>query len=297
MATDPKWKNKIGIGGWVLLIPIIGWPAILGYRTEAITYLVGGELPLLPDWRNKLGDYIFKGLKAVLVINTWYAPLLIWLVVQLNQSPHSDLVPWVTLAVFIVSVPILSTMTVPVLVWFSQFGLPEPAITFPEALTVSLLFGLVTFIIPAGFMNVTRTGSYLKAFQISWIFRTIRRNFRSYAEAWIGSSIVALIGHFCFPLSPWGVVWAYLVIVYLFNDIPLRKSQHNDVNYLEESWFRKMDSLYWDRMDCYATRWTQKFTPASTAFRSDTCPVLALKIGPVFVPLPVSRSLSNDGKQ
>ena len=297
MATDPGWKREIGIGGWILLIPVIGWPAVLGYRTEAISRLVGGEPPVLPAWRNRLRDYISKGLKAILVINTWYVPILFWLVWRLNQSPHCDLIPWFPLAAFFLCVPILSTMIVPALLWYSQLGLPEPAFTFPEAALISLLFGLVTFIIPAGFMNVTRTGSYLKAFQISWIVRTIAHNFRAYTEAWIGSSIIALIGHFCFPATPWGIVWAYLAIVYLFNDIPLSRAQHEDVCYLAGSWFRKMDTGYWDRMDCDVTRWTRHYKPASPEAQDHMCPVLALKIGPVFIPLPISQSSSGDVDQ
>ena len=51
MATDPDWKRKIFVGGLVLLIPIIGWPAILGYRKVVVERLVDGALPLLPEWR------------------------------------------------------------------------------------------------------------------------------------------------------------------------------------------------------------------------------------------------------
>src|SRR5580658_9037008 len=49
MAVDPSWRRKVWIAGLVLLIPVIGWPAILGFRKEAIFRLVHGNHPVLPD--------------------------------------------------------------------------------------------------------------------------------------------------------------------------------------------------------------------------------------------------------
>jgi hypothetical protein len=50
--------------------------------------------------------------------------------------------------------------------------------------------------------------------------RLIARHPRRYVEAWVGSSLLSLLGHFCVPVSPWGVAWCYLGITYLFNEVP-----------------------------------------------------------------------------
>lgn len=294
MATDPEWKRKIGAAGWVLLIPIIGWPAILGYRTAAIEHLVSGQHPILPEWKGRLGTYTVKGLKAVLVINAWFAPVLIWVIVRLCQSPHADQVPWMMIAAFFLLIPIFSTLIVPTLVLFARFGLPEAAISMQEALFISAVFTLITFIIPAGFMNVSRTGRYISAFEIPWILGTISRNFRTYVEAWIGSSIVALIGHSCLPVSPWGIVWAYLAIVYFFNEIPLCDPNGNDVKYLSDSWFHKLQPTYWASVTCHSTRWTQVYSSTPGTDSPDIVRLSALRFGPILVPLPAQLRITDD---
>ena len=249
MVADPAWKNRIWIGGWVLLIPVIGWPAILGYRKEAIVRLVNGDSPLLPDWRAGLWLYFREGFKALLVINAWFLPAFVWVTVRLTQSPYSGEFPWFWLLAFFLAVPILSTLAVPVLVAVARYALAEPAISLPESLAISALFVAATFVIPAGFLNVSRTGRYLSAFDVPWMLRTTSRNFPAYLEAWIGSSLVSLIGHFCIPVSPWGIVWAYLSIVYFFNEIPTLSDQQDDSEHLKDSWFPVMRSGFWSRFE------------------------------------------------
>ena len=49
VVADPQWRQKIIRGGWIVLIPLIGWPIILGYRSKAVFRLIGNQRPLLPD--------------------------------------------------------------------------------------------------------------------------------------------------------------------------------------------------------------------------------------------------------
>ena len=42
------------------------------------------------------------------------------------------------------------------------------------------------------------------------LLRRIARGPREYLEAWVGSGLVSLVGHFSGVLAPWGVVWCYL---------------------------------------------------------------------------------------
>lgn len=74
-TADPEWRRKAGIGGLVLLIPVIGWVAVLGYRKEAVFRLIRRDAPVLPDWRGNGIRFLIEGLKAVAVINTYYLPV------------------------------------------------------------------------------------------------------------------------------------------------------------------------------------------------------------------------------
>ena len=61
--------------------------------------------------------------------------------------------------------------------------------------------------------------SKLRAARTKWR-QTLHEVNRRYLEAWVGSSLLSLLGHFCVPFSPWGVAWCYLGITYFFNEVP-----------------------------------------------------------------------------
>ena len=71
-VADPDWRRRIIRGGWILLIPLIGWPIILGYRSDAVFHLLKNERPLLPIWECRLGHYLTRGLQAMIIINLYY---------------------------------------------------------------------------------------------------------------------------------------------------------------------------------------------------------------------------------
>jgi hypothetical protein len=106
-----------------------------------------------------------------------------------------------------------------------------------EALAIGAGFGLMTFLIPSGFLNVSRTGRILSAFDFPQALGRVWRCGREYIEAWAGSGLISLAGHLCVPLSPWGVVWCYLSIVYCFNEVPLAAGDP-EASYLQGSWIR-----------------------------------------------------------
>ena len=246
MVADPQWKRKIWITGWVLMLPVIGWPMLLGYRKEAVIRLTRGRSPLLPEWnRREAWIYLREGAKAMLVIHTWFVPLYGWVGWRLLQSPQAAEIPWTIIAGIAVVIPILSTLVIPALVWLGQYGVAAPVFALPEALLISGLFGLATFLIPAGFLNVSRTNQFRNAFKIHWSWPFLWRNFPAYVEAWIGSGLISLVGHFAIPFSPWGIGWAYLGIVFFFNEVPLAKPAANDLAYMDARWFNELRDRYW----------------------------------------------------
>jgi len=132
--------------------------------------------------------------------------------------------------------PIFSTLAVPAVLAADRFLSPDPAFGWAESAGVAAAFGVATFVIPSGFLNVSRTGRIVSAFDLRRALVRIARHPREYAEAWVGSGLVSLAGHLCGIFAPWGVVWCYLSIVYAFNEVPLAAGGPDSAA-LERSWF------------------------------------------------------------
>jgi hypothetical protein len=81
---------------------------------------------------------------------------------------------------------------------------------------------VLVFLIPSGFLQVSLTRRYRSAFAFWRAIPFVARNLPLYLEAWWHSSLMSLAGHPALPLSPWGVVWCYLGIVFVFNELLLR---------------------------------------------------------------------------
>jgi hypothetical protein len=237
-TADPHWRRKIAVGGLVLLTPVVGWPAVLGFRKEAIFRLIRGDDPVLPEWRGNFAHLLGEGLKAVAVINGYYLPVYLWMAFRLIGHPAAEHIPWVWIALVALAMPIFSTLIVPAVLAADRLLAPEPAFSTGESLAIAIVFGLLTFVIPSAFLNVSRTGRIVSAFDLPRALRRIAREPREYLEAWIGSGLVSLAGHFSGVLAPWGVVWCYLAIVYAFNEVPLAAGDP-EASYLRGSWFAR----------------------------------------------------------
>lgn len=246
-VADPEWKKKIGLGGFFLLIPVLGWPIILGYRKETAFRLVQGLLPILPNWEMGLPFFLREGLKAMGVIHSYFLPVYVWFGFRVFSHPASLEIPWLWFALFFFLFPIFSTLIIPILLLYVQLTQPESLLSIGESIGMTTAYAFLTFFLPAGFLNVSRTGCLLSAFNIARNFRLILHTLPAYLEAWIGSSLMSLVGHLCVPFSPWGIVWCYLGIIYSFNEVPLTMSARVDSSYLSQSWFPSFRTQYWER--------------------------------------------------
>ena len=115
------------------------------------------------------------------------------------------------------------------------------------------------------------------AFAVWPALKSIVRYPRRYLEAWIGSSVMSLLGHLCLPFSPWGVAWCYLGITYLFNEVP----HPTGGSYAE---FR---DRYWRGFaaiprGALTARFEPLTHPRTTWPRS---PFVVLRIGPIEAPI------------
>jgi hypothetical protein len=285
LLHDPDWRRKVYVGGLLLLIPCVGWFATLGYRKALIPLLFRGDRPPLPEWRGRVWTHIWEGLKAGAVIGVQYLPLGV-ILTALLVSRGAQFEPALLAApVFFALFPIFSTLAFPLaVVYWAWTG--GPTVLHPaEALALLAGYSVITFVIPAGFLQVSRTGRYASAFRYHESLPFLVRNFRAYVLAWYRSSAMSLCGHFAVPYSPWGVVWCYLGIIYSFNRV-LADEMARKGELSPDSWFARFDR------DGLTLQPISRWCGIATTGEAGEVPVG--RIGPVFVPLPrfVSRRLA-----
>lgn len=279
VTADPAWRRKIFLGGLVLFVPFAGWPMLLGYRRMIVERLVDGGGTLLPEWDGNAWRTMSKGLGAMAIIHIAFAPMLLWLAIRITQLDLWNQVPWFPVALLATLFPIFSTLLVPALIGWLRFAVTGGPGQL-ELLAVGAAYAIVTFALPACFLQVSRTGDIRSAFRIRAATRLIRRSPARYVEAWVGSGICGLLGHLCVPFSPWGVAWCYPAIVYAFNEVPLGQG---DDGYMKNGRFPYFRDEHWARFDVARSRLTETYSPTRSA-SADA--VTAVRLGPIRVPLP-----------
>lgn len=227
VRLDPEWRAKIFRGGLLLLFPPLGWPVALGYRKRLIERLATRAEPVLPSWETGVGAYWCEGMRALGVIFAYYAPVFVVYAAKVHAHGLPDL-PWPQLAAFFAFFFLLTPFLLPSLVIASSAWAGGSAFSTVEVIGVLAYFALATFLIPAGFLQVSRSGRFRSAFRIGANLRFIARHFALYLEAWTFSSLIALAGHSCIPFSPWGVFWCYQSIVYAFNEVRMHTGDAED---------------------------------------------------------------------
>jgi hypothetical protein len=176
VVADPRWKAKLWTAGLVLLIPFVGWPALLGYRREAVFRLADGASPILPDWEAGLWHYLRGGLQAVGVIHLYLSPIYLWFALRVANDAFVASVPWVPVVLFFLAAPIFTTLMIPAGLVYARWMLPALDVSEWELYALGAAFQLVVFFIPAGFLNVTRTRRMRSAFAVWPAVRLIARH-------------------------------------------------------------------------------------------------------------------------
>jgi hypothetical protein len=83
---DPRWVNKVAIGTVVLilasllspiLIGILGYFIVVGYGLEVLRNVRRGDLFPMPEWRDRWGEWLVLGVKAVVAVFVWSLPAII----------------------------------------------------------------------------------------------------------------------------------------------------------------------------------------------------------------------------
>jgi len=219
VILDPDWRRKIFRGGLLLCIPVLGWPAVLGYRTRLVRHLFADLPAPLPDWEGQFFGCVRDGLKAMAVIFGHLLPIYVAIAVTVHGRGYvPDRTALWLLALF-VAFPIFSTLSLPLACLGLTLGAGGPWLSPGECALAIASYALVVFLVPAGFLRVSQTGRFRDAFAFWHSVPLVCRNLAAYAEAWWYSGLMSLGGHLALPLAPWGVVWCYVGILVVFNEL------------------------------------------------------------------------------
>ncbi len=76
ITEDEQWISKVLIGGLILIIPIVGQLAMLGYMIETGQNLTRGREKPLPEW-GEFGNKLLMGFHAFLISLVYALPIVL----------------------------------------------------------------------------------------------------------------------------------------------------------------------------------------------------------------------------
>jgi hypothetical protein len=163
---DEDWIKKVGVGGLISLIPIVGVFLVLGWAVEITKRVIKGEAEILPDWSD-FGGYLTRGFLVFLVAFVYMLPvILIQGCANLTYLyPDAD----------------------------------ETMLTIFTIITVC--FGCITFlysiaaylILPAAIGNYVATDELGAAFKLGELFQLVRENLGTYGMVLLGGIVASLV--------------------------------------------------------------------------------------------------------
>ena len=167
---DEDWIKKIGVGGLISLIPVIGVFLVLGWGVEVVKRVIRDDAEILPDWSD-FGGYLARGFLVFLVAFVYMLPIIL---LQVCSS-----LPFLYEAADETLLTLFTIVTV-------CFG------------CVTLLYSIAAFLVlPAAIANYAATDDISAAFKLGEVFKMVRDNIGTYAMVLLGgivASIVASLG-------------------------------------------------------------------------------------------------------
>ncbi len=191
---DQKWTNKLLIGALVGIVPIINF-ALLGWVIDIMRNVTQRQPSPLPDWDN-FGDKFVKG--TILVIATliyalpallFFCPLIFFPLTRGDFGPDAR----------------------------QAFTAMLVGTTLTFTCLIALYGLLLSFLMPAIYLNFARKGTFSACFEFGEIWRIMSRNLGEYIAAWlivlvIGVGAAFVIGIFAailaiIPCFGWILAW------------------------------------------------------------------------------------------
>ncbi len=181
---DQDWLKKLGIAGLLLLIPIFGILAVMGWTVEITRRVIQREAVLLPEWSG-LGDFFMKGLKLWVIAFVYSLPVILLSICQ--------------------QVPLL----------FLQDSGDDTVVAALGVLTfcfscVMILFGIVLgFVLPAAFARFAATGDMKAAFKFGEVIGLVRSAPQAYLIVLLGSIVSSFVASLGVILCVIGMIFTY----------------------------------------------------------------------------------------
>jgi hypothetical protein len=282
-VVDPEWRSKIFAAGCLIFVPFVGWPMLLGYRKHVISRLWSGKSPILPSLRKDGAHLLMDGIQCVGVLCAFMAPSVVILLTLIKILSIQHLIAPIPLLLVFFGFTLISPLIVPCVAAYLWVIAPE--FTLVHFLLVFAPYFIGIFILPSGFLQVSITGRYMSALYLPSCLSLVRKTRGVYMRAWWDSIKASILGHSVFPFSPWGIAWAYLVIINIFNRVLV------DSDILSEryrgSWFEKLDTngLGSSEAEYQGSLVTLRF-PALRDTEREWSECTALRVGGLLLPLP-----------
>jgi len=242
LLADPDWRRKLGRGGWLLLLPFVGWPLLLGFRKALAPHFFEARPTALPEWRGRHREHLANGLRAIGVIAGYTAPVYLVLFALVLDRGWTPGLQSVAVAGFFVVLPFFSNFAFPTACLLLASPVAGgPWVSPVEVAVLLACFSLAIFLVPAGFLRVSLTGRFRSAFDLRRTLPLLRRHFRDYVAAWWYGAWMNWTVPFAIPLAPWGVFWAYIASMAMFNELLLDDSE-TGVHGLDpsEGWLKRV---------------------------------------------------------
>jgi hypothetical protein len=163
---DEDWIKKVGVGGLLSLIPVIGIFVVMGWGLEITKRVIKGQEEVLPEW-DDFGGYLTKGFMLFLITFVYTLPII--LVQACSSLPflYENADETLTIIFTIVTV---------------CFG----CFTFLYSLAAYL-------VLPAAVGRYAATGELGQAFKLGEIFKKVRENLGTYALVLLGGIVASLV--------------------------------------------------------------------------------------------------------
>ena len=238
MCSQPYWAQKVRALGWCLcLVPPLGWLMALGFRKQIVFNLLNPNTYPLSETTFTLSDYLQllqDGFCALVVMSIYFIPTLglSWFLgaVQPQMTTSEIFLGFIKYTVASLSFPPLTLGGVNL---YYQAYLPEFYLSTVEGILIIILFMLTTFILPLGYMQIGKRGKWRDAFNLFQLLTTFLSKPKGYLCAWRDSLKLTLSAFTLGLHTPWGIIWSYQGIVWLFNR--LQAEQFPNSSFYEES--------------------------------------------------------------
>jgi hypothetical protein len=169
---DEDWIKKIGLGGLLSLIPIVGWLVVMGWGVEITKRVINKDAEVLPNW-DDFGGYLTRGFMVFLVAFVFLLPVTILSGCSAGLTAFADS--------------------------YSEDALLNAAWVITSCIScVVFLYSIAAYLIlPAAIGKYAVSDELGEAFKIKEIYSMVRDNLGTYGLVLLGglvSSLVASLG-------------------------------------------------------------------------------------------------------